>query len=218
MFKSRPPVQDKEAGLMMMIMTPIATCSRLLSPARFLGWSGLSGSWLLGRSTWGSSSALRRQGRQTLTFWSFRPSTAVGKSCFWAGPWGRVRRWQWAGGCLCPAARGLWRHPGGLCPWGPSKAAKGTEGACDHRLGTCPTASAAAHRRFSFFPFCAWSLWLPLCSLLALTRPFTWMKNSSWGITRKLKASTVLQVVTEAITLWQCYLCPSVPIFPIYLC
>lgn len=44
MFKSRLPVHDKEAALMTVIMTPIATCQRLLSQARLLGWSGLSGS------------------------------------------------------------------------------------------------------------------------------------------------------------------------------
>lgn len=36
-------VEDKEADLMAMIMSPIVTCQRLLSQARLEGWSSLPG-------------------------------------------------------------------------------------------------------------------------------------------------------------------------------
>lgn len=54
MFKSRLPIQDEEAGVMRVIMTPIATRQGLPSPGAFLGWAvcpaassslGAQGAW-----------------------------------------------------------------------------------------------------------------------------------------------------------------------------
>lgn len=53
MFKSRLPIQDEEAGVMRVIMTPVATGQGLPSPGAFLGRGGLSGSQLLAGSTGG---------------------------------------------------------------------------------------------------------------------------------------------------------------------
>lgn len=152
MFKARLTFQDKEASLMTMIMTPIVTHQKLISQARFLGQSSLSQQLAF---CWehGSLRLCPEMAGKT-HFEGALPWNGFLKFQAFRSPWDKVVPQH--GGPV-----GRWQ----LVPLGSQKSGKRTEGAGDHRLGTCATAPAAACRRYHLFRFCAWPLWLPLYSL-----------------------------------------------------
>lgn len=202
MFKARLTFQDKEASLMTMIMTPIATRQRLLSQARFLRRSSLSQQLA---SCWehGSLRLCPEMAGKT-HFEGALPWNGFLKFQAFRSPWDKVVPQH--GG---PAGR--WQ----LVPLGSLKVRK------EDGRGWWPQAWHVCHRtssclqEISFLSVLCLAPVTPSVFSLVRTLPCRWVKNSSWGT--KLKWPLCCRLTLRPLC-FDCTVCAPAHLFSWFAC